>query len=171
MANPQFSGALMSAVNQNNIALANISFEFPLIKIEAAKEYHGLGMALSPRRRENAEAGSLHRTARKLGSLFEQLIPPISVLAEAYGQRVSEIAAASINNFDVCYCHFPSIYTLLTPLSLEPDKLWTFFSICWSGRDVHLRSSHLWVQRYRLTSPSLHVSKDMVRTRSYVNLG
>lgn len=42
---------------------------------------------------ENAEDGPLHRTARKLGALFEQILPPIKTLIKAYGVRVSEISS------------------------------------------------------------------------------
>jgi hypothetical protein len=97
----QLSGSLISAQNQNTLALANFNIDFSLIKLSAPAEYQGLATALSQRRRENAEEGPLHRTARKLGALFEQVIPPISELAEAYGKRVSEIAKHPINGVNV----------------------------------------------------------------------
>lgn len=84
----------VSATNENTFSLININTDFSLLKVEAPVEYHGLGAALSTRRRENAEQGPLHRTARKLGALFEQILPPIKTLAEAYGKRVSEISAS-----------------------------------------------------------------------------
>lgn len=88
---PQLS-ALISATNQNSIGLANFNVKFALIKVSPPKEFDGLAVALSQRRRENAEEGPLHRTARKLGMLFEDIIPAIPNLIEAYGKRVSEIA-------------------------------------------------------------------------------
>lgn len=84
----------VSATNENDLALANFDVDFALIKVEAPKEYHGLGAVLSHRRLENAEQGPLHRTARRLGALFEHLVPPIQILVEAYGKRVSEISAS-----------------------------------------------------------------------------
>ena len=89
----QISASFISATNQNSVGLANFNIEFSLVKIAAPEEYQGLGTLLSQRRRENAEEGPLHRTARKLGLLFEQLVPPISDLIKAYGIRVSEIAS------------------------------------------------------------------------------
>jgi hypothetical protein len=83
-----------SATNENQFSLVNINADFSLLKVEAPIEYQGLGAALSTPRRKNAEQGPLHRTARKLGALFEQILPPIKTLAEAYGKRVSEIAAS-----------------------------------------------------------------------------
>ena len=91
----QISGSLLAAQNQNTLALANFNIDFSLIKVSASEEYQVLGTALSQRRRENAEEGPLHRTARKLGALFEEVIPPIAELSEAYGKRVSEIVEHS----------------------------------------------------------------------------
>ncbi|KAF5983481.1 hypothetical protein FCOIX_3212 [Fusarium coicis] len=76
---PELDGSIFSAKNENNIGLANLSVDFSLIKVEVPKQFEGLGKALSPHR---------------LGALFEQVIPDIDVLAAAYGERVSEIAAS-----------------------------------------------------------------------------
>ncbi|KAA6406556.1 MAG: hypothetical protein FRX48_09611 [Lasallia pustulata] len=76
-------------------ALANFNFDFALFKIEAPKEFEGVGAALSTFRRREAENGMSHITARKLGALFEQLLPPVPELIKAYGQRASEISQSS----------------------------------------------------------------------------
>ena len=86
--------SLLSGVNDNTFALANLNVDFSLVKVEAPVEYQGLRSALSRSRVEDAEQGQLHRTARKLGALFEQILPPIPRLAEAYGKRVSEISSS-----------------------------------------------------------------------------
>lgn len=94
----KIAASVLSATNENNLAGINLQADFSLIRIEAPKEYSGLRTALSHRRLENAEQGPLHRTARKLGSLFEQILPSVPKLIEAYGQRVSEIStSAKIN--------------------------------------------------------------------------
>lgn len=97
----KFAASAVSFTNENTVGLANINIDFSLVKIEAPVEYHGLRSALSRRRIENAEEGPLHRTARKLGALFEQILPPIQTLAGAYGRRASEIASSgrSIERF------------------------------------------------------------------------
>ncbi|KAI1410288.1 hypothetical protein F5Y13DRAFT_202429 [Hypoxylon sp. FL1857] len=87
----KITNSLISGVNENTIALANLNFDFSIIKVEAPKEYTALGKALGGARRENAEYGSTHRTARKLGALFEALIPPIPGIVAAYGKRSSQI--------------------------------------------------------------------------------
>ncbi|KAF4954433.1 hypothetical protein FSARC_12137 [Fusarium sarcochroum] len=91
---PQLDASILSAKNENNIGLINLSVDFALVKVEVPKQFEGFGKALSPYRRENAERGPQHRTARRLGALFEQVIPNIDVLAAAYGERVSEIATS-----------------------------------------------------------------------------
>ena len=83
--------SFISASNENNVALASLKFDFALLKVEAPKEFSPLGPALSHRRKTDAEDGGSHQTARKLGALFEQLVPATPKLIAAYGQRVSEI--------------------------------------------------------------------------------
>lgn len=87
--------ALGSATNEVTLTAANLNFDFTLIKCEAPKEFGQLGTALSKRRKENAEYGSTHITARKLGALFEGMLPSTPCLLQAYGNRVSEIAESS----------------------------------------------------------------------------
>ena len=74
------------------MGLANVNVDFSLLKLEAPAEYKDLGAALSIRRRFAAESGNTHITARKLGSLFEQILPSTPSLIKAYGLRASEIA-------------------------------------------------------------------------------
>ncbi|KAH8809362.1 hypothetical protein F5884DRAFT_901460 [Xylogone sp. PMI_703] len=87
--------ALAVATQETTLALANLNFDFSLVKVEAPVEFHGLGSALSTKRRNNSESGDHHRTARKLGSLFETILPDTPNLLKAYGLRVSEIANAA----------------------------------------------------------------------------
>ncbi|KFG83668.1 hypothetical protein MANI_016007 [Metarhizium anisopliae] len=92
--NPQFN-----AKNENTLAFINVKQDFALFKVEIPKQFEGLGKALSHSRRQNAESGPQHRVARRLGALFEQVIPNIDVLSAAYGERVSEIA--TLSQFDL----------------------------------------------------------------------
>ncbi|KAK4695240.1 hypothetical protein P7C71_g2481, partial [Lecanoromycetidae sp. Uapishka_2] len=88
----KFLVAGVAATQESTLALANINFDFSLVKMEAPLEYRGLGTALSSKRRAEAEEGSTHITARKLGALFVDDLPNTPNLARAYGLRVSEIA-------------------------------------------------------------------------------
>lgn len=87
----KISNSLIQGTNENTFALANINFDFSLVSLAAPNEFTGLGTALAHNRRENAEHGALHRTARKLGALFESIVPQVPRLVSAYGKRASEI--------------------------------------------------------------------------------
>lgn len=90
------SGKLTAAVtafqNETSLSLANLNVDFTLVKYEAPKEFYGLGETISIERKADAEHGRLHRTARKLGALFEGVLPSTPSLLKAYGKRVSEIS-------------------------------------------------------------------------------
>lgn len=104
--NSQFSASIWSAKNENTLGFINANVDFALIKVEVPKQFEGLGKALSHHRRQNAESGPQHRMARRLGALFEQVIPNIDALAAAYGERVSEIATSSRFDLKVCSTSF-----------------------------------------------------------------
>lgn len=91
----RIQAALAAATNDFTVAAANLNFDFTLIKCEAPQEFHQLGNALTQTRKENAEYGSTHITARRLGALFEGVLPSTPTLLRAYGNRVSEIAQTS----------------------------------------------------------------------------
>ncbi|KAH9203228.1 hypothetical protein DL95DRAFT_162651 [Leptodontidium sp. 2 PMI_412] len=90
--------SLASGVQETTLAFANFSFDFAIIKMEAPLEYHGLGNRLSKKRKLEAEEGHLHVTARQLGALFAEIVPPVPNLARIYGLRVSEISENPIIN-------------------------------------------------------------------------
>lgn len=92
MAISRLQAALAGVTNEVTVAAANINFDFTLVRCEAPKEYQKLGNALSQTKKEQAESGSPHMTARRLGSLFEGICQPTPKLIKAYGLRVSEIA-------------------------------------------------------------------------------
>jgi hypothetical protein len=87
----KFANSFVSGTNENTLALANINLDFSLVKLEAPQEFFGLGSTLSSQRRTNAEDGPIHKTLRKLGGLFEQVVPSTPKLIKAYGLRSSEI--------------------------------------------------------------------------------
>ena len=99
--------ALLQGTQETTLALANLNFDFSLVKVsgpsvfltysdvqrlDAPLEFRGVGESLTRYRREDAEVGSSHVTARKLGALYEQVVPNTPRLFEAYGRRASEIA-------------------------------------------------------------------------------
>jgi hypothetical protein len=84
-------GTPLHAVAESNIALAHLNFDFSLVKCEAPAELQLLGKQLSKSRRQSAEDGSFHILARRLGVLFDDVLPDVPALLEAYGTRASEI--------------------------------------------------------------------------------
>ncbi|KAI3323540.1 hypothetical protein HD806DRAFT_535367 [Xylariaceae sp. AK1471] len=91
----RLQAALASATNEVTVAAANINFDFALVKCEAPQEYRPLGQELSSHRKAEAEQGSLHITARRLGALFDGLCPNIPNLLGAFGTRATEISRAA----------------------------------------------------------------------------
>lgn len=90
----KIQNSILSATNENSLALINFNFDFSLRKVVAPHEYTAIGTALSSQRRKDAEDGPSHKTARKLGCLFESLVPSTPKLISAYGLRASEIIHA-----------------------------------------------------------------------------
>lgn len=101
----QLTNAFLKSSQETTIGLANINFDFAILKYDAPTEYRGLGEALSKRRRETAEDGPLHITARKLGALFQGAMPKVPHLIQTYGLRASEIAKSPELNPDASARH------------------------------------------------------------------
>lgn len=91
----RLTAAILSGTIDTSVALANLSFDFSLVKVEAPSEYKDLGICLSHSRSKEAENGIAHITARKLGALFSDVAPTAPNLIRAYGLRASEIATSS----------------------------------------------------------------------------
>ncbi|KAK7990902.1 hypothetical protein PG990_015182 [Apiospora arundinis] len=94
----KLQASLSQATNEVTVAAANINFDFCLVKYEAPKEYRPLGELLSTKRKENAEHGKSHATARRLAALFDGVCPDTPQLIKAYGERVSEISKKATDN-------------------------------------------------------------------------
>ncbi|KAE8441883.1 hypothetical protein EG329_004189 [Mollisiaceae sp. DMI_Dod_QoI] len=95
------TAAIVAARNENSLSLANLNFDFSIVKLEAPTEFRGLGGVISKRRKIDAEEGVLHKTARRLGALFKDLLPHTDVLFRAYGTRTSEISSSPSVNLQV----------------------------------------------------------------------
>ncbi|KAI0521209.1 hypothetical protein F5B22DRAFT_565905 [Xylaria bambusicola] len=88
----RLQASLAQVTQEFTVAAANINFDFTLVKVEAPPEYRDIATVLSPARVHEAETGSLHWTARRLGALFEGFCPKTPNLIKAYGLRASEIS-------------------------------------------------------------------------------
>jgi hypothetical protein len=94
----KFVIGLGSAAVTNENSLANVKFDFSLVKVAAPVEYQGLGLSLSPKRKKAAEDEQTHTVARKLAALFADELPEVPNLISTYGKRASEIAENPIVN-------------------------------------------------------------------------
>lgn len=85
-------GVPAAALPEATLTLDNVGLDYSLVRLEAPAEYRELGAALSVKRRKAAEYGSTHETARKLGAIFQDILPSTPSLFRAYGLRASNIA-------------------------------------------------------------------------------
>ncbi|MCJ1357097.1 MAG: hypothetical protein MMC33_007093 [Icmadophila ericetorum] len=94
-----FQGKILPALANNSLELTanliNFNLDFSLWKVESPKEFHGVGGALSVNRKKRAESGTPHMTARRIGALFEHILPETPKLFKVYGSRASEISRIS----------------------------------------------------------------------------
>ena len=119
----RFTTALLAGSQENTLALAALNFDFSLYKVEAPTEYKALGSCLSDERRQVAEGGAQHITARKLGAIFRGKIPRVPNLIRAYGERVSEIAKSTTSKADVA--HNYGIRSLLADkMGIDGTAIW-----------------------------------------------
>jgi hypothetical protein len=135
----KLNNSFLSALNETTLPLANINFDFSLLKIEAPTEYSPLGKALAPRRREAAEYGPKHQTARKLGALFEQALPKTPRLLLAYGKRASEIMQSPDINPSGKETHGP----FADFVGADGSSIWAAATSGASSITVHLLASLL----------------------------
>lgn len=75
----KIEASIASASQETTVALANADFDLSLFRIEAPPEYKLLGSALAKSKRNVAEDGPAHVTARRLGSLFQSILPETPV--------------------------------------------------------------------------------------------
>lgn len=125
--------AVVSGISEATATLVNFNLDFSLFKIEAPKEFSPVGDALSSIRRESAESGVVHTTARKLGALFDPLLPDTPQLIKAYGSRASEIAIKSkIENRNTNYGVFES------QVGVDATSIWASATSGPAAIKVHL---------------------------------
>ncbi|KAK7425327.1 hypothetical protein QQZ08_008224 [Neonectria magnoliae] len=85
------SASLISAKNENTAALVNINLDVSLYRCDPPAEFLPVGSALAAWRKTEAEDGEIHKTACRLGFLFNELVPETPNLIRCYGTRASEI--------------------------------------------------------------------------------
>jgi hypothetical protein len=101
--------------------------------LDAPESFRAIGKALSFNRRNAAESGLTHVTARKLGALFEDIIPDTPKLVDSYGVRASEIAEASMAQNPV---HSNTMFT--DQIGIEATSIWAAATSGKGAIAVHL---------------------------------
>ncbi|KAI9786739.1 MAG: hypothetical protein M1816_007810 [Peltula sp. TS41687] len=149
--------AIISGTVDTTLALANINFDFSLLKVEAPQEFHGLGHSLSTSRRTEAEAGTVHTTARKLAAIFGSKLPSTPGLLEAYGLRASEIAKASTSVPQKDYGIFKD------QVGIDGTSLWAAATSGEGAIHVHLLACLL--ARVWETSEAISIWVEMLESR------
>ncbi|KAI1088930.1 hypothetical protein F5B19DRAFT_485614 [Rostrohypoxylon terebratum] len=99
----QVTAAATNFRAENTNALVNVNLELNLFTrrfIKPPREYAEVGQHLAPSRLREAEGGTRHTIARKLGILFKdsKSLPSTLELIKAYGLRASEISRDSVAN-------------------------------------------------------------------------
>lgn len=99
----QVTAAATNFRADNTNALVNVNLELNLFTrrfIKPPREYAEVGQHLAPSRLKEAEGGTRHTIARKLGILFKdsKSLPSTPELIKAYGLRSSEISRDSVAN-------------------------------------------------------------------------
>lgn len=85
------TASLVSAKNENTLALVNINLDVSWHRGTPPAEFLPVGSALAPWRKTEAEDGELHKTACRLGFMFNEIVPETPNLMRSYGTRASEI--------------------------------------------------------------------------------
>lgn len=126
----------LHAVAESNIGLAHLNFDFSLVKIDAPVELLPLGKQLSKARRESAEERSFHVLARRLHILFDDVLPKVPALLQAYGTRASEIVQDTTQTLkkpnDAVYGFFG------THLGIDSTTIWASATSEKSALRMHL---------------------------------
>lgn len=126
--------ALANATNEVTVAAADVNFEFTLVKIEVPPDFQPLGRHLTRKRKQDAETGKIHITARRLGSLFEGVCPATPHLEKAYGSRVSQIADKT--SVSQIADHTKSVFGAFS--GVDATSIWAAVTASKAALHVHL---------------------------------
>lgn len=135
----EFNAALNSIRASQTNAVVNVAWELNIFTkrlVQPPAEYAGVGQHLAPGRRKEAQDGTRHAIARKLGLLFRDktLLPSTPELIRAYGTRSSEIARSSAANpqGDSSHGAFAEL------IGADATTLWAAATSGWTSIQCHL---------------------------------
>lgn len=99
----QFNASAATFRTEATAALINVNLELNVFAkrfVEPPAEYAGVGQHLAKIRRTEAQGGTRHGVARRLGALFKDsaILPSTPELIKTYGLRASEISRTATAN-------------------------------------------------------------------------
>ncbi|KAI1751520.1 hypothetical protein F4782DRAFT_531544 [Xylaria castorea] len=99
----QFNASAAAFRTEATTALVNVNLEFNVFTkrfVEPPPEYAGVGQHLATTRLQEAQGGTRHGVARRLGALFKDsaILPSTPELIKTYGLRASEISRTATAN-------------------------------------------------------------------------
>lgn len=134
----EVNAALNSIRASQTNALVNVGLELNIFtkRVQPPAEYAGVGQHLAPSRLKEAQNGTRHAIARKLGLLFRDkaLLPSTPELIKAYGTRSSEIARSPAANPEGNSSHgaFAGL------IGADATTLWAAATSGWTSIQCHL---------------------------------
>ncbi|KAH9907237.1 hypothetical protein F4778DRAFT_528246 [Xylariomycetidae sp. FL2044] len=134
-----FNASVSTARAEATAALVNVNLElnaFTKRYVQPPKEYAEIGQHLAPRRLHEAQDGSQHAIARKLGLLFRDntMMPSTPSLIRAYVTRASEISRDSGANPRGNESHGP----FTSMIGADATALWAAATSGWTAIQCHL---------------------------------
>jgi hypothetical protein len=135
----QFNASAATFRAEATNALVNVNLEFNLFAkrfINPPAEYAGVGQHLATKRLKEAQDGTSHGVARKLGALFKDhtLLPTTPALIKSYGLRASEISQTAAANPRGNDSHGP----LAGMIGADATTLWAAATSGWTAIQCHL---------------------------------
>ncbi|KAI0460567.1 hypothetical protein F5B21DRAFT_498507 [Xylaria acuta] len=97
----QFNASAATFRTEATTALVNVNLELNVFAkrvVEPPPEYAGVGQHLATTRLREAQGGTRHGVARRLGALFKFGLPSTPELIRTYGLRASEISRTATAN-------------------------------------------------------------------------
>ena len=171
------SGA--TGVQETTLALANLNVDLSVIRFEAKPEFRPIDNQLSKRRKQQAEDGRIHSTARRLAALFADDLPQAEILCKIYGLRASEIVSNPLKNPKGSVAHGP----FSTHVAVDATSLWAAATSRPGSIQVHLldcmlarqwpgaEAVSIWSELVASRKKELELRlRDEVFLRSYVTL-
>ncbi|KAI0399439.1 hypothetical protein F4802DRAFT_602967 [Xylaria palmicola] len=135
----QFNASVATFRPEATNALVHVNFDFSVFTkkvVDPPSEYAGVGQHLAMTRRQEAQHGTRHGIARRLGALFKDsvLLPSTPELIKSYGRRASEISRTATANPQGNESHG----AFVNMIGADATTLWAAATSGWPAIQCHL---------------------------------